>query len=174
MKILWTVPLILVLLSCKEISYKNPQPRGKKPLPSVPQDLWGSYLITNDRENTKDTLFINATGYMIASDKEQEHLGDSLVLKFYKGYYFLSVNENPEWLLRVLRKQSNGDLMYMSMDTEENNFQALLEKLSKEVDIDSLTLNNEKLYQIDPSPRQLVRLVKKGFFDEVFRMQKIR
>lgn len=173
MKNLWLISLIAILACCKEITYKQPQPSGKKSIAVVPDKLRGSYVIENDKENSKDTLFINAKGYLIASDRKQEFLGDSLVLKYYKGYYFLSINENPEWLLRVIRMESNGDLSYMSMDTDENNFKSLLDRLSKEVDIDSITLNNEKLYQIDPTPKQLLKLVRKGFFNEVSRMKKI-
>ncbi|MBA4057173.1 MAG: hypothetical protein C0490_20840, partial [Marivirga sp.] len=91
-----------------------------------------------------------------------------------KGYYFININENPEWLLRIVRREKNGDLTYMSMDVEENSFNDLLTRLSKEVKIDSIQLESETLYQIDPSPKELLKLVDKGYFKKTMRMQKIK
>ncbi len=163
----------LAFISCKEISYREPQPRGKKALVKVPDVLIGSYLLV-DKENSKDTIVVSSTGYMILSDKKKKYLGDSLVLKSYKGYYFINVNENPEWLVRVITHEDNGDLTFRSMNTSEDSFNDLLKRLSKEVKIDSLNVGNEKLYQIDPSPKQLLRLVKKGYFSEAVRMIKLK
>ena len=57
---------------------------------------------------------------MFQSDSSKEELGDSLVLKKYKGYYFFNDNENPEWLLRVVKREPNGDLSYMLLDQQTN------------------------------------------------------
>ncbi len=104
---------------------------------------------------------------------KQNLLGDSLVLKRYKGYYFVNINEDPEWLLRVIKREKNGDLTYMSMDTEDRPFNDLVNDLAREVGIDSVELDDEKLYQIDPSPGELIKLIKKGYFKNTIRMQKL-
>lgn len=159
---------------CKEISFQEPQPKGKKPLQEVPKKLHGTYLVTATGDNAEDTIFINSKGYLIASDKKASLLGDSLVLKQYKGHYFININESPEWLMRVIKQEQNGDLTYMSMDVEETSFNALLKALSEEVRLDSLVVNGEKLYQIDPTPKQLMKLIQKGYFKNTFRMKKIK
>jgi hypothetical protein len=101
-------------------------------------------------------------------------LGDSLVLKEYKGYYFISVNENPEWLLRIIKPEDDGNLTFMSMDTRADFFNSLLTSLSKDdIHIDSLKSGNDTLYQIDPTPKQLMKLVKRGYFNQRVRMIKI-
>ncbi|HTE33855.1 MAG TPA: hypothetical protein VK666_25915 [Chryseolinea sp.] len=166
--------IFIAFLSCKEISYKAPQPRGKTSLHEVPAALLGAYVLVNDKDNSKDTLVINSRGYLVLSDNKQKSIGDSLVLKSYKGYYFVSVNENPEWLLRILRPEGNGDITFMSMKTDESSFNDLLRNLSKDVTIDSVVIDNEKLYQIDPSPGQLLKLIKKGYFSETSRMVKVK
>lgn len=97
-----------------------------------------------------------------------------MVLKQYKGYYFININENPEWLMRVIRQEKNGDLTYMSMDVEEGSFNSLLKSLSQELPVDSLEVNGEKLYQIDPTPRQLIKLIQKGYFKNTIRMVRIK
>ena len=71
-------------------------------------------------------------------------LGDSLVLKKYKGYYFFNDNENPEWLLRVVKPEPNGDLSYMLMEPAEKSFNEFLLTLNKEIEIDSVDVNNRK------------------------------
>ncbi len=173
-KILLFVFSVVFVIGCKEISFREPQPKGKKPLPEIPKKLHGIYLLKATGEDSQDTLRISGKGYFIASDKKESLLGDSLVLKKYKGYYFVNINENPEWLMRVIRQENNGDLTYMSMDTEETKFKSLLKELSQEVRVDSLVVNGEKLYQIDPTPKQLIHLIEKGYFRNTFQMKKIK
>jgi hypothetical protein len=168
------VCFLIVLNGCKEISFQEPQPKGRKALAEVPNKLHGTYLLTAVGENSQDTLFVNSKGYRIASDKMESLLGDSLVLKQYKSYYFININERPEWLMRVIRLEENGDLTYMSMDVEEDAFNSLLKSLSEEVPLDSLEVNGEQLYQIDPTPKQLINLIKKGYFKNTIRMKKIK
>ena len=166
--------ILLALISCKEITFKEPQPRGKKVLKEIPKDLVGSYLLTDEKDGATDTLVVSSKGYIVASDRKGSDLGDSLVLKKHRGYYFVSINENPEWLLRVIKQESNGDLVYMTMDEEGTSFNDFLAKVSREIKIDSVEINGEKLYQIDPSPKQLTRLVEKGYFRTTLRMKKLK
>ena len=165
--------VFIALLSCKEITFKEPQPRGKKVLKEIPEALVGSYLLTDEKDGATDTLIVTSKGYLVASDKKGGELGDSLVLKKFKGYYFVNINENPEWLLRVIKQEINGDLFYMTMD-EGFSFKEFLDKVSKEIEIDSVEINGEKLYQIDPSPKQLLRLIEKGYYKKTLEMKKLK
>ena len=168
------VSVFIALLSCKEVTFKEPQPRGKKNLKEMPEGLVGSYLLTDEKDGATDTLIVKSKGYLVTSDKKGGELGDSLVLKKFKGYYFVNINENPEWLVRVIKQESNGDLVYMTMDEEGVPFADFLDKVSKEIKIDSVEINGEKLYQIDPSPKQLVRLIEKGYFRKTLEMKKLK
>ncbi len=164
--------IFLVLLSCTEITYKEPQPIGRKNLLEMPASLRGRYLIEEETGDRKDTLYISETGYRTQGGAIDEGtLGDSLVLKKYKGYYFLNINQKPEWALRVIKQQKNGDLFFMAM--EEKDFNSFLRKLGKEIRIDSTYAIDEKLYQIDPTPKQLVGLIKKKYFGQTIRIRKI-
>lgn len=166
------VLVFLILISCKEITYKEPQPKGKKELTEIPSSLWGKYLLIDDNGIDKDTLYISSTGYHTQGGAVEEGIiGDSLVLKKFKGYYFLNINQRPEWALRVIQQEQNGDLIFMSM--EDKDFNSFLKKLGKEIKIDSVEMNDEKLYQIDPTPKQLIGLVKKKYFNQTTRIKKI-
>jgi hypothetical protein len=75
--------------------------------------------------------------------------------------------------LRIIHPEKNGDLTYMAMHVEGKSFNELLREISKEVAVDSSTAGDEKLYQIDPTPKQLVNLIRKGYFAETLRMQRV-
>jgi hypothetical protein len=180
-----TLLLLTTMIGCKEISFREPQPLGRKILRAVPKELQGKYLTyDDDGQLSKDTIVITATGYYFGyfspedrvkagSEYDRGSLNDSLVLKKYQGYYFVNVNEDPEWLLRVLKPAKNGDLIYMTPEQQDVDFKDYVRKISKEVRVDSFDLNKEKLYQIDPTPRQLVNLIEKGFFTQTV-LKKIR
>jgi hypothetical protein len=169
----------LLIVGCKEVSFKDPQPKGKKALASVPKILQGKYLaITEEGQPAKDTVIITSNGYRFGYYDPAERAGhrndkydvgilsDSLVLKSYKGYYFFNLNENPEWLLRVLKQERNGDLWYMALEQKNVDFNDYLRKLSLELPIDSMTTEKETLYQIDPTPNELIALINKGYFSK--------
>lgn len=165
--------IFATLASCKEVSFKEPQPKGKRALKEIPRELRGEYLLVDD-DNNRDTLIVTARGYLMRSDSTEGLLGDSLVLKTYKGYYFFNDNEDPEWLLRVVKLENNGDLSYFFMDPGEKTFNEYLLELTREIKIDSSEVNGEKLYQIDPSPRQLLSLIRNGFFRKSLTLKKLK
>lgn len=165
MKRTFVVFIIMALVGCKEISFQQPQPKGKKTLSRIPDGLHGKYLLSDPDSPAKDTLFVTADGYRIGHNpNEKSTLSDSVVLKHYKGYYFLNINNHPEWLLRVIRPEKNGDLMYLALEQENHDFLALLRRISSDIKIDSVESKGEMLYQIDPTPKQLIMFIDKGYF----------
>ncbi len=164
--------ILLGFISCTEITYRETQPKGRKSLTEIPAAMRGKYLLIVENGIDKDTLYIGNAGYHTRGGAVDEGvLGDSLVLKKYKGYYFLNINQKPEWALRIIKQEKNGDLLFMSM--EDTYFNTFLKKLGKEIKIDSAQLTNEKLYQIDPTPKQLIGLVDKKYFNKVTRLTKM-
>ena len=123
---------VLFLASCSEISYKEPQPKGIKNLTQVPSKLHGRYLILDDGEQS-DTLVVSATGYKLGKD-DLATLSDSLVMKYYKGYYFINMRSDYSWYLRVVKPLPNGNLSYMAMpeisdEHQGKEFRDLLSKI---------------------------------------------
>jgi hypothetical protein len=175
---LYVLFLLLCISSCKEITFENPQPEGKKSLTRLPKGLQGKYLVVTDDENpSRDTVIIDAMGYRFgyfdpserAARNEEYEVGilsDTLVVKAYKGYYFFNLKEKTEWLLRVVRQEKNGDLRYMSLDQKDADFNDYVNKLSLEIRIDSFQVDNSTIYRIDPTPSELIQLVDKGYFAE--------
>lgn len=177
--------MLLSIVGCKEVTFESPQPKGKKALSSIPKSLQGNYLtIGKDGELSKDTVIVTSQGYRFGyfdpadrvkqnDEYERGVLSDTMIMKSYHGYYFLNLNERPEWLLRVLKQEKNGDVWYMSLEEKEGDFNEYLTRLSVVVKIDSSKTESETLYQIDPTPNELIELIEKGFFSKV-KLKKIR
>ncbi|HPH46120.1 MAG TPA: hypothetical protein PKU83_03880, partial [Chryseolinea sp.] len=158
------VLILLGFMSCKEITYRETQPKDKRALTEIPSSMRGKYLVIDENGVDKDTIYITKTGYHTRDEGmvDEDVLSDSLVLKKHKGYYFLNINQRPEWALRIIKQEKNGDLLIMSM--EDKDFNSFLKKLGKEIKIDSIQLADEKLYQIDPTPKHLIGLINKKYF----------
>jgi hypothetical protein len=167
----------LALQSCDEISFRSPQPVGKKVLSEIPEKLRGKFLtVEDDGKLSKDTVVIHSSGYYLGfydsadaqkqtKDKyDQAMLGDSLVLKGYKGYYFLNFNDNLQWRLRVVKPEKNGDLVFMTPDIQDVDFKNYIKKLAVETPVDSFEQDGKTVYQISPKPAKLVELIEGGFF----------
>jgi hypothetical protein len=76
-------------------------------------------------------------------------------------------------MLRVLKQEKNGDLIFMAPEQEGVDFKDYLKKLSTEIRIDSFEVKDETLYQIDPTANELVKLIEKGFFSRAV-LKKVR
>lgn len=183
-KAVFSFLILCCFVACKEISFREPQPKGRRTISKVPKSLLGKYLtVMENGDLSKDTVILLSNGYRFgyfdevpSSNREGYESGtlsDSLVLKHYRGYYFLNLYENPEWLLRVIKQHKNGDLSYLAMEQEAGDFNDYIKKLSNEIRIDSIVSEKETLYHIDPAPAQFIELIEKGYFSRTV-LKKIR
>lgn len=163
----WMCQFLLLgvaLASCSEISYLEPQPKGIKALALIPEKLQGSFLVTEGKET--DTLWVSPAGYRIGKD-DLAGLSDSLILKYYRGYYFLNFREGYAWYVRVIKRQKSGDLLFLEMDGlsgTDDEKKKFIDKLSTELKVVETLIDDKPGYVIDPEPKQLVKLIKKGYF----------
>jgi hypothetical protein len=162
----WT----LLLYSCKEVSFKEPQPSGVAALREVPADVRGRFVPeTGDDRDKRDTLIIESWGYRFTDSNDKDWLGrgvisDSLVIKFYQDYYFINFRSGDQWVLRLLKKHSDQSLEFLSIDLQEENRKETLKRLSKKVKVTELHRGDDTFYQINPTPGQLMMLIKEGYF----------
>jgi hypothetical protein len=160
-----------LLYSCKEVSFPQAQPTGVASLTEVPVELRGVYQV-RDRKTGElgDTLIIEAWGYR-AKDKDQKDwltngsLSDTLVLKSYQNYYFVNFKTNNQWVLRVIQREANGNLLFMNIDIgEEKKEKEVMKKLRKRYAVKDLKYKSDTFYQINPSQEELIGLIKEGYF----------
>jgi len=163
----WT----LLLFSCKEISFKEPQPAGISPLNEIPIALQGQYLSHDDQTGEEsDTLIIESWGYHFKDKEDNDwlgrgHLSDTLVVKFYQNYYFVNFKSGDQWILRLVRQKSYGGIEFLSIDIQDDaRRKEMLRKISKKISMKEVHRGEDTFYQINPTPGQLMGLIDAGFF----------
>jgi hypothetical protein len=163
----WT----LLLYSCREVSYREPQPQGVQALKEIPQQLLGEYVGIDDEGKDTATLIVESWGYRFKDPGGKNWLGrgvisDSLVIKVYANYYFVNFRAQKDvWVLRVLKQRPSGDLEFMSINVNDDvKGKDMLKKLGKRFPVKEIKLNGDTFFQISPSKEQLVQLIKDGFF----------
>ncbi len=167
------IPLIpmLMLLSCKEVSFREPQPAGIAPLKEVPTSLQGRYFTFDQNSGERDdTLIIETWGYHFRDKNEKDWLGrgvlsDSLVLKFYEGYYFVNFKSGDQWVLRLVRVEPSGAIQFMLIDIQDDSKRKeLVRKLSKKLHMKEVKRDDDTFYQINPTATELMQMIKDGYF----------
>src|SRR6478609_8962153 len=168
------------LSSCKEVSFKEPQPVGVAALTSIPQGLQGLYQ-AGDKSDQKDTdtLIIESWGYHFKDKDDKDWLGrgtlsDSLVVKAYLDYYFVNFRSGNQWVLRLVKQNPNGSFKFMSIDIgDDAKRKEMLRKMSKKFKVTEITKESDTFYQIAPTKEQLMQLIKEGYFtgDELVKIK---
>jgi len=170
MRILLIACWALLLYSCKEVSFREPQPAGVAALKEVPVVLQGQFKGIDDKGEDTDTLVIESWGYHFRDAKEKDWLGkgvisDSLVLKVYKNYYFVNFRTGDQWILRLIHQKSDGSIEFMSIPVEDDaKRKDILKKLSKKLTVKEIQRKDDTFYQINPTRDQLMQLINEGFF----------
>jgi len=170
MRILLVACWVLLLYSCKEVSFREPQPAGVAALKEVPAVLQGQFRGIDDKGEDTDTLVIESWGYHFRDAKEKDWLGkgvisDSLVLKVFKNYYFVNFRTGDQWILRLIHQKSDGSIEFMSIPIEDDaKRKDILKKLSKKLTVKEIQRKDDTFYQINPTRDQLMQLINEGFF----------
>jgi hypothetical protein len=160
----------LLLASCKEVSFPEPQPAGVQQLNEVPQALRGKYVGVNDQGTDTDTLVIESWGYHFRDTQDKDWLGkgvlnDSLVVKFYQNHYFVNFRSGDQWVLRVIRQKPGGAIDFLSIPVgDDAKRKEILKKLSKKFTVKEVQRKDDTFYQINPTREQLMKLLSEGFF----------
>jgi hypothetical protein len=171
----------MLFYSCKEVSFTTAQPAGVPALKEVPETLRGRFQpIEISKEDNKDTLIIESWGYHFKDSNEKDWLGrgvlsDSLVVKFYEDYYFVNFREGDQWILRLIKQKPDGNIEFLSIDvSDDEKRKQILKKISKRMKVIEVQHKDETFYQINPTPAQLMRLIKEGYFtsNELKRVKK--
>ena len=161
----------LLVFSCKEVTFKEPQPAGIPVLKEVPTGLQGAYQTFEEISGDfSDTLIIEPWGYHMKSKDDKDWLNrgtlsDTLVLKFYENYYFVNFKSGDQWVLRLLKLDPNGSLSFLAVDLQDDTKRkTMLKKISKDLKIKEFQHKDDTFYQVDPTPAQLMKLIKDGLF----------
>ena len=156
--------IIGILSSCTEIYFTEPQPKGIKIAENGLEELAGEYISSEDT----DTLKISKEGIIWSEDdKEEEALGD-LIIKKYKGYYFVNLysTEKGLWQLFAVNNDDPDHLYVTNLTSmDEDRVEELADKKYSTLinEADSLEIT---YFVLSPSKRQLIKLLKDPIFDQ--------
>lgn len=183
------IPFLLILfVSCQQVTFDKPQPEGVKELRELPEKLWGEYI--SDKGHCKLYIDVNSIlctyEYEVACHKDsamrQEfcnppirsegdtlvylvnytdslfRVSDNNVMKKYKGYYFMSLRETTNSWVVSKIKLKKGKLTISNIATKDEI--DLLEKIN-ESPLDSSSMN------LSFTRKQFRRFIdEEGFSDE--------
>ncbi|MEN8224498.1 MAG: hypothetical protein ABFS05_03980 [Bacteroidota bacterium] len=104
-KLVCGIALLLLLSSCDQVVFPEPQPGKVKALDEIPELLQGLYIDQN-----KDSLYVYKNSFSYAEGPplcyKNEPLSDSTVLKVYRGKYFFNrrirIKNEYYWLTYML------------------------------------------------------------------------
>lgn len=163
--------MLMLLSSCVEVVFEQPQPIGAKFETTIPESLQGKYL---DKDG--DTLHVGPTSYILGKEQQPFHLegklSDKLGVTKYGNHFFLNSKNDSVWtVLMIMRLPENG-LKVMMIDGGDEK---AIEKLK------NLTLVREvydhhgeiDAYVINPTPKELDRMVLKGCFSKAETFKRI-
>ena len=156
--------IFFILSSCTEIYFTEPQPKGVKISENGLEELAGEYISSEDT----DTLRVSKEGIMWSEDdQEEEALGD-LIVKKYKGYYFVNLynSEKGLWQLFAVKNDDPDQLLITNLTSmDEDRVEELADKKYSKL-ISKADSLDQKYFILNPSKRQLLKLIKDPIFDE--------
>lgn len=160
-----------LLYSCKEVSFREPQPVGVNVLKELPVGLQGRYTTPDEGGDEKsDTLIVESWGYHFRDKNDKDWLGrgvlsDSLVVKYYENYYFVNFKSGNQWVLRLVKQKPDGSIEFLSINIQDDaKRKEMLRKLSKKFKVIEIQKKDDTFYQINPTATQLLQLIKEGYF----------
>ncbi len=160
-----------LLYSCKEVSFRDPQPVGVPILEELPRSLQGRYITPDEESNEKtDTLIVESWGYHFKDKNDKDWLGrgvlsDSLIVKFYEDYYFVNFKTEDQWVLRLVKQRPDGSIEFLSINIQDDaKRKEMLRKLTKKFNVAEVQKKDDTFYQINPTAPQLLQLIKEGYF----------
>jgi hypothetical protein len=173
-KLLYLLALILLLASCDQVIFPEPQPQKVKTMTEMPAEIQGVYL-----DQDGDSLFVFEQSFSYYSDNYTDfnsvYLSDSLVLKSYKKRYFISIsthiNEQVYWLTYIIEAKNDGRVLDIyTMDPGDIVKLAKLEEItSKVMDIEGET----DYYLFNPSKKDYKKIISDTIFTKMISFQKI-
>jgi hypothetical protein len=171
--IIW---IFLLLASCDQVIFPEPQPKKVKPLAEIPPVLQGTYL-----DQDGDSLFVYSNHFAFTwddqADLEEYYLSDENVLKAYHDHYFyntvIDLDSGRFWLTYIISPRSdNSGFDILAMDPDDIVKLAMLQEItSKEKDIED---GDKAYYLFDPRRRHYKKIISDSVFTKMISFRKIR
>jgi len=160
--------------SCVQIEFKNPQPKGVAAMESFPDKMVGKYLMYD-----KDTLHVFKNGLKLHRDSlgasQIFSISKNLVVKDWNHRLFINISDSMQtyWSLYMLYERH--DSLFLSYFAIDSGDSLSYQNLKKICQVEAI-YNSEQvldLVRIDPSKKQLKKILNKVKFIELGHLKKI-
>jgi len=168
------IVLMLLLASCDQVIFQEPQPRKVNPLKEIPIVLQGMYL-----DQDGDTLYVNKDSFSYDSDEfhylDKVYLSDSSVLKKYKDHYFYNtpflVDEEEFWVCYILYVDDDGSGFDLyAMDPGDVVKLAKLQEITSKIRDVGGDQNN---YLFNPKKKDYKKIISDSVFSKMISFDRI-
>jgi hypothetical protein len=164
--------LVLLFLSllfgCTEVYFTEPQPLGTKALNEIPPEMQGRFI----EPEGKDTVHVRTRGFDIGDDFM--NLSDSMVVKYWKGFYFINMRDskNGLWEVYAASKSAADKITVSFIDGEDEK---RMKQLGEICTVVSQTDSDGEIdyYILNPSAKEFKAILKENFFDQTIEYTKI-
>ncbi len=164
MKFVKFIIILLILSSCIEVEFKQPMPPGKGiTLEKLPEEII-SYFMSLDRDSTGNSK-LDISEFNSDFDW-QDPLPEDILLKKWKGSYFLNQKEGERWQLIMIKDGSNKSFEVYHLDGSNS---ATVEKLKSITKVEEVFSDDGDLERIilDPSLKEFKKIIKSGAFEQI-------
>ena len=155
-----TLIILVLLSSCVEVGFKNPQPLKARNLEEIPKEMLDFY--TNQKKDSTE----NSITDLYSVDDFDATLSETTILKKWKGNYFLNQKENDLWHVFMIVPSSNNMYETYQLDGGNEKTVSLLKKITEVEEVFSDDGELKSLI-LDPSHREFKKIVKSGAFEMI-------
>lgn len=154
---------LLLLSSCVEVNFKNPMPPKGETLDKIPTEIITYFMsLKKDSLGNSKLNLDNINGDFDLNDP----LPEEVILKKWKGNYFLNQKEENLWQIYMVKPAANNSFEVYQLDGSN---QHTVDKLKSITNVEEVFSDNGDLNQIiiDPSFKEFKKIVKSGAFEQI-------
>ncbi len=155
--------ILILLSSCVEVEFKHPMPTKGTTLKKVPEDIITFFksLDENPTENSKLSISEFSDDFDM-----NKPLPADVVLKKWKGDYYLNQKEDSLWQIILIKQGKNKTFTIFHIDGSN---QATIDKLKSITKVEEIFEKEGELDRVilDPSLKEFKKMLKSGCFVSV-------
>ncbi|MGE5355913.1 MAG: hypothetical protein ACM3PT_06705 [Deltaproteobacteria bacterium] len=184
---IFLIIMIISFNSCVAVVFKTAQPQNSKSLPSFPKELLGTFV-----DEEADTVIVTECCFEYGNDNSvfSQNIDSlskgTLELTRFDEFYILNQKDETGWFVLLIKPGKNSFSAYFidmdslkseitSNDDDMKSEKIIIEKIKKITPVQKINPQDRDnhFYLINPTPDQLRKLIKGGFFVKVNEFKKI-
>lgn len=152
-----SIVLVLIMTACAQVYFASPQPSKGTVTRSFIPDIQGCYSdSTLEVCLLKNALVVSSDTFLLTN---KVPVGDQVLVKFYKNYYFASFPDSNNFLVYMANFYDNKMAVY-TLNADRQS----IDILQRFVKVDVIDVENEQ-YLVNPSAKEFDQIIENELFD---------